>query len=105
MRVKYPFRDLPVAFDASGIWRSEGVPHLSCALGLVGVKVYRSGGNQFKPDAYLDQVVIETPPLWHTNAVASGGVHPITYVGFIAFPAGFISLLRPLPVVAGLQGD
>ena len=46
MRVKYPFPDFTHAFEASGIWRSKGIPHLSCALGLVGVKVYRSGGNR-----------------------------------------------------------
>lgn len=44
--MKYPFRDLTYAFDASGIWRSKGIPPLPCVLGLVGVKVYQSGGNR-----------------------------------------------------------
>jgi hypothetical protein len=46
MRVKSPFPDLSHAFDASGIWRSKGIPHSSCALCLISVKVVRSGGNR-----------------------------------------------------------
>ena len=46
MCVKYPFQDLTHAFDASGIWRFKGIPHLSCALCLISVKVDRSGGNR-----------------------------------------------------------
>ena len=37
--MEYPFSDLTHGFDASGIWRSKGIPHLSCALGLISVKV------------------------------------------------------------------
>jgi len=38
--------DLTHGLDASGIWRSKRIPHLSCALGLISVKVDRSGGNR-----------------------------------------------------------